>query len=166
MPKMCNRCGLADPNEDVIHKVADDCINHMRMAMQNQRLAAERLGMDISIHFLRVLEELALDPDAGIQYAIWNQEENKQEVVHASRVSGVFASILKRYREMCDFSPHAEEVKKTSFWAKQAGLLAGILESWKDKYEIEEGDRNHVDEIVASIEAKQPPPGPRDPSGS
>jgi hypothetical protein len=164
---LCETCGLAYPSgEEVKHETPEDCIRALRVAMQRQRLAAEQLGMDMSLHFLRVLEELALDPDAGYRYMTFNHQVGKPEQLHPQQVSGIFCTILKRYREVANFSYHEQEVRKTAHWAKVAGLLGARALELVEKYDVSDEDADDIRDIIQMAERGNPEVVPSGPLGS
>jgi hypothetical protein len=100
----CPHCGLL-LEDDGGHVDRDECVQRLRKAMLAQRAAAQRLGTDIALQFLRALEELSLDPDCGFHYAVWDKESKKPYYVERHQVAGVFAAILHKYKALVDFSP-------------------------------------------------------------
>jgi len=120
--------------------------------MLRQRTSAEQLGMDLSIHFLRALEELSLDPEVGVSYHVFDPESGKRLQVPGQQVSGVFAALLKKYREVADFSPHEREKEVTAYWASVAGRLAGLLMRVSEKYELDDVDKTEAKELIQKIE--------------
>lgn len=151
---MCETCGLANPEgKQDKHLTPQDCIRALRSAMLKQRLAAEQIGMDMSIHFLRALEELSIDPEVGVQYTMWDPNAGANRVLHGQQVSGVFAAILKKYREIADFSPHQKEKEVAAYWARMAGLLAGRALEFTKKYEVDDEDKEELLELIKQTEA-------------
>lgn len=139
---VCETCGLL--NEEGQHPLTTDCIKALRIAMFKQKQSAERIGLDISIHFLRALEELSIRPDVGFRYTIINPETGEQQQLPPQHVSGVFASLLKVYREQSDFKPDEQQRRVATHWAWVAGKIGGMLSQFMGKYEIEEDDRTEA----------------------
>jgi len=164
---LCETCGLAYPDgKQVKHLTPQDCIRALRAAMQSQRLAAEQLGMDMSLHFLRVLEELALDPDAGYRFMTYDPQKGKPLQLHPQQVSGIFCTILKRYREVADFSYHEQEVRKTAHWARVAGLIGVRALELIEKYDVSKEDADDIRDIIQMAERENPEVAPSGPLGS
>lgn len=166
---LCKNCGLVNPKGEQTKHLSDkDCIRALRDAMQRQRLAAEDLGMDMSLHFLRVFEELSLDPEVGVQYGVWDPEAEKMLVLPGQQVSGIFAAMLRKYQEVANFSPHEREVGIGAHWARVAGLLAGEMIELLDRYKehISKDDAAAAQLLIDKAEATQPGGAPPDPSGS
>jgi hypothetical protein len=138
--RVCRNCELAFPNEDENHVTLQDCIRaHQVAARQKQELYRD-MGMDMSLHFLRALEELSIRPDVGYRYTVWNPEDNQPFELPAVQVSGIFASLLKAYREQSNFQTDEEQKKVAAYWAMIAGKMGGLLVMWMERYEIEESD--------------------------
>lgn len=138
--RVCETCGLI-VDGDELHQDKDECIKRLRVAMLKQKQAAERIGMDISVHFLRALEELSIRPDVGFRYTILNPETGEQQILPPQHVSGVFASLLKVYREQSDFKSDEQQRKIATHWAWVAGQIGGLLQTFMDRYEIEDADK-------------------------
>lgn len=145
----CETCGLASEGEN--HKHLSDCVKALRIAMVKQRQSAERIGLDMSIHFLRALEELAIRPDVGFRYTVWNPEKGEQQELPPQQVSGVFASILRVYREQSNFKPDEEQRSIASHWSWVAGKLAGSLQLILGKYDIDEHDASEASILLEQI---------------
>lgn len=169
----CERCGLLWPSPEYPHNhlTPEDCIRALQASLIRQRTIAADMGMDMSLHFLRVLEELAIDPDAGYQFAVHDSCEGKLLKVPAQHVSGIFASILSRYRDMSDWTPMEEMRKTTAQYAKVAGKCSALLGRVLGR--ASDGQDQGVwfdDEFAATLqaaveEAEQlgaPPPDPPD----
>jgi hypothetical protein len=136
---MCETCGLV--SEAGEHGEQKECIKAMRLAMIRQRQSAERQGMEMSVHFLRALEELSIRPDVGFRYTVMNHETGCQEQLAPQQVSGVFASLLRAYREQSDFKPEEVQQKLAVHWSMVAGKLGGLLHIFMERYEVEESDK-------------------------
>lgn len=130
-PRACKRCGVALARETQLepkhHETKDACIKALRTLMVNQQRIASDMGMDMALHFLRVLEELALDPDAGYQFTVHDSREGKLMVVPPQHVSGIFASILSRYRKQADWTPMEDLRRAVAGYAAIAGKLTSLV---------------------------------------
>lgn len=145
----CETCGLISGDEQ--HKHLSDCVKALRVAMVKQKQSAERIGLDISIHFLRALEELSVRPDVGFRYTVWDHSKGEQVELPPQQVSGVFASLLRAYREQSDFRPDEEQREISSHWSWVAGKLAGALQHILGKYDVDEHDRVEAQTLLEQI---------------
>jgi hypothetical protein len=136
---VCSTCGLL--NEEGQHPLTTDCIKALRIAMLKQKASAESIGMDISIHFLRALEELSIRPDVGFRYTFMNPETGDQEELPPQQVSGIFASLLRVYRQQSDFKPDEEQQRLATHWSAIAGKIGGMLHQFMEKHEVSEEDK-------------------------
>lgn len=143
----CESCGLA--TEDSQHEYERDCIREMRIAMLKQKQSAERIGMDISIHFLRALEELSIRPDVGFRYT--TMIDGQQMQLPPQQVSGVFASLLKVYREQSDFDDEDAQRGVATRWAWLCGKLGAIINTWMVRYYVSEEDKLEADTLLEDI---------------
>jgi hypothetical protein len=89
--------------EGTTHLSPGHCINDLRRALIRQNEIAQSLGFEISVRFLCILEELVKDPAVGLPYKVHDGEQLKH--LPADMVSGIFSSILMKYREKCEWSP-------------------------------------------------------------
>ena len=144
--KKCETCSLAI--EKHAHLTLQDCIRGMRAAMHEQRAVAQRMGMDMSLHFLRALEELALDADVGFRYTVKDPITGENNELPAQAVSGIFASLLKKYREVSDFPNEEKEKKAAAHWAMVAGQLAGNTLMLIEKYAVDSGDKEESRRLI------------------
>lgn len=103
----CPSCGLLLPAGKV-HIPRDgkdhDCIRALRDALLKQKKAAELLSFEVTTRCVAILEELVLRPDVGIAYFETDLEGQKRRVDPA-RVSGIFAVLMKKFKEMGEWSP-------------------------------------------------------------
>jgi hypothetical protein len=110
-PLPCGVCGLL--LQDERHESAGDCIRGLRKAMIAQRKAAESLSFEVSTRYLAALEELSLRPDVGIPYHMRVPGHPESVVqLHHQQIAGVFTAIVKKYRELGDWSPLKERDKQ------------------------------------------------------
>jgi hypothetical protein len=109
---VCQWCGIQLGPEEY-HSDKDSCIKGLRAAILKQRKAAELLSFEVSTRYLAALEELALRPDVGIPYHM-RVPGHPEDVVqlHHQQVSGVFTAIVKKYRELGEWSPLKERDKQ------------------------------------------------------
>ena len=149
--KPCETCGLIEKVSDGNHLTQMDCIRALRTAMFKQKQSAERIGMDISIHFLRALEELSIRPDVGFRYSIYVEGQHVE--LPPQQVSGVFASLLKVYREQSDFKDADAQREVTTHWAWVCGKLGGMLQTWLGRYDISEEDKLEAKALLEDIAA-------------
>lgn len=128
---VCFTCGL---NHDGDHELLEDCIYALREAMLKQRQAAERLGHDITMRVLGVLEELALRPECRCSnFTVLHPQTQKPLLVAPEQVAGVFAAILDRYKQMGDWSPLEEARGEAIFYRKRCGEMDALLEKIEDE---------------------------------
>lgn len=118
--------------------VEKTCIAELRQALLRQRAAAETLAFEVSVRYLAVLEQLAKDPGTDIAFVVNVPGSELPYRVEPERVAGIFAIILKRYQEMCSWTPlhdaraiarEAQEKLKTA-----ADLLERILEGERGEH--------------------------------
>jgi len=146
---LCKTCGLL--TKEGQHSHTTYCIQAMRVAMVKQKQAAETLGMDMSVHFLRALEELSIRPDVGFRYTTWDHAENRQVEVPAQQVSGVFASLLKAYREQANFEDEDHQRRVSAHWSMIAGKIGGMLNLFMEKYEVDEDEKIEAMALLESV---------------
>jgi len=91
--------------------------------MTRQRELATSLGMEISIRFLSVLEDLVKDPSVGIAYKV--REGGELKVLPANLVSGLFSAILMRYQAKCDWTPLADARARIQQLERELAELSG-----------------------------------------
>lgn len=139
--KPCRNCGLLADD----HAGLDICVQALRDAMLKQREAAAKLSFDLSTRYLAALEELALGIDAGVPYKVRLADEQILQVHHRD-VAGIFAAILRKFRELGDWSPLREAEQTAEQMRHGASHLLGILESILA--ELEEGPVSAVDEAL------------------
>lgn len=126
MADHCYHCGLGlVPGDD--HNDPKGCIKALRNAMLKQRQAAESLAFDVSVRFLAVLEQLALNPDVGVPYHAVDTTSGKPVEVHHQHVAGIFAAIGKMYREMGDWTPLADAKEEIGRYSFLLGVCTGLL---------------------------------------
>lgn len=137
-PDLCPACHL-ELVEGETHGTFQDCIAALRTALLRQRELAQSLAFDVSVQLLAALEELSLHPDVGVAYRIITGVpsslsldgdqpiEVKTMVLPPERVAGVFAAILKKYRELGDWSPLQNAENRAATYAYMAGKLTGKM---------------------------------------
>lgn len=91
--------------------------------MTRQRELATSMGMEISIRFLAVLEDLVKDPSIGIHYKV--HEDGELKVLPANMVSGIFSAILMRYQTKCDWTPLADARARIQQLERELAELSG-----------------------------------------
>lgn len=91
--------------------------------MTRQRELATSMGMEISIRFLSVLEDLVANPNVGIAYKV--HEGGELKVLPAQLVSGLFSAILMKYREKCDWTPLADARARIQQLERELAELSG-----------------------------------------
>jgi hypothetical protein len=91
------------------HESAGDCIRALRKALLRQREVAQGQSYAVSTRFLAILEQLAQNPDVGVEYCarVPGQPEDIVAVSH-QQVAGVFAALYKKLHELGDWSPLQE----------------------------------------------------------
>lgn len=100
----CDRCEGAMVVQGQAHLDPMSCVRSLRKRLQLQKKLAESLSFEISVRYLAVLEELAQNP--GDQVGFFTIGSNGTKIRHApAQVAGIFAAILMRYRESCDWTP-------------------------------------------------------------
>lgn len=130
------------------------------------------MGMEISIRFLAVLEDLVKDPGVGIAYKVFEGDlahGGVLKVLEANKVSGIFSAILMKYQEKCDWTPLYElkqELAQAQIHLGGArGLLKGAREVLNQAPNVDQQRAGRfaqmIDEYLTQLGAPRP-----DPSGS
>jgi hypothetical protein len=122
----CPTCRLLIPS-GTKHESFSVCIHALQAAMLRQKRSAESIGYEVSVRFLAILEELALHPDAGVPYKML-AEGTQVEDVPPQQVGGIFAAILLRYRDVCDWAPLAEAREMARAATAELIMARGLLE--------------------------------------
>jgi hypothetical protein len=147
--KVCENCELLSLEGN--HDGPRQCIKAFQRAMIEQRESAQRQGMEMSIHFLRALEELSIRPDVGFRYTIINPETNEQQVLPAQHVSGIFASLLRVYRQQSEFKTDKEQQRSATHWSMMAGKIGGLLQIFMERYDIADEDKAEAHTLLESV---------------
>jgi hypothetical protein len=101
----CNVCKMQlNPGSDG-HKENIDCINALRALNKSQHEAASRLALSLSTRYFAIFEELAHDPECGVQYYTHNEDTGEKTHLGHSTVRGVMAAIFTKFQAMGDWSP-------------------------------------------------------------
>lgn len=103
----CRKCGLRlepAPGE-YGHRKDIDCIKALRLANKEQKEVAQRLSLSLSTRFFAILEELAHDPECGVQYYTCDKDTGEKTHLGHASVKGIMAAIFTKFQEMGDWSP-------------------------------------------------------------
>jgi len=131
-PEVCVRCGLQTGEDQQVyphnHLTPQDCIRALRRMLKRQKKLAASLSFDLSTRYLAALEELSLRPDVGVVYQIRAEgPEYRPLAVPPQQVSGVFAAILRKFKELGDWSPLQRAEAEATSYAYMAGKLTALL---------------------------------------
>ena len=166
-PELCMDCHMElGPND--AHTSLHDCIQALRTSLLHQKELAKSLAFDVSVQLMATLEELSLRPDVGVAYRVIQQlDPDKSEfrplVLPPERVAGVFAAILKKYRELGDWSPLQELKLEGATYAYMAGQLTSELQFLLENagpdgsgyFVISKEAREHALELIKKLGSKQ-----------
>ena len=103
----CKVCGLRlEPAPGFYgHRESIDCIEALRMVNKEQKRVYGKLSLSLSTRFFAILEELANDPECGVQYYTRNEETGEKTHLGHAAVKGVMAAIFAKCQELGDWSP-------------------------------------------------------------
>lgn len=156
--KPCRNCGLLADD----HAGLDVCVQALREAMIKQKEAASSLSFDMSTRFLAALEELALGVDTGIQFSVITPE-GKPLRLQTRQVAGMFAAILRQFRDLGDWSPLRDAEKRSE---EMYGVASKLLESLDEILALDGIDQALAGKARARIEQARQlgvrPPDPAD----
>lgn len=144
---ICTWCGIRlEPEE--YHSDKDGCIKGLRAAMLKQRKAAELLSFEVSTRYLAALEELALRPDVGVPYhmRVPGHPEDIVQLAH-QQVAGVFTAIVRKYKELGDWSPLKERDERIGRLERLLEQVLGLLPVLLTPQVLVEINRDHLDSL-------------------
>ena len=88
----------AHKDTQLLLKTAEDML-------EEQKEVAQRLSLSLSTRFFAILEELAHDPECGVQYYTCDKDTGEKTHLGHASVKGIMAAIFTKFQEMGDWSP-------------------------------------------------------------